>query len=161
MVRRGSTVRVRQRALQKRRKSQLSCCLCKEHADKFRTHFWYARRTATASDAFWHSLSGEARPRRLLKFPAKGPNTVVQAGEKPTPSLRRRGRRRPSGTSRGRHSGQHVQPPFPRGSGFGPCLPCAWGTLRTSDANQARGEAANRIRRGSRCAARTRAGRKG
>ena len=54
MVRRGSTVRVRQRAYLKCLQSALCCCLSTEHADTFRTHLRYARRTATSRVVFRH-----------------------------------------------------------------------------------------------------------
>src|SRR5215208_4699678 len=52
MVRRGSTVRVRQRTLVKYLQTTISGCLLVEHADTFRTHLRYSRRSATSRDAF-------------------------------------------------------------------------------------------------------------
>ena len=65
MVRRGSTVRVRQRALAKVPANRhFVVVLHVEHADTFRTHLWYARRTSTSRDVFRARLR-EARSRRL------------------------------------------------------------------------------------------------
>ncbi len=50
MVRRGSTVRVRQRASVKCLQICICCCLLEEQADTIRTHLRYARRTAASSD---------------------------------------------------------------------------------------------------------------
>jgi hypothetical protein len=44
MVRRGSTVRVRQRAYLKVLQIGTCCCLRRERTDTFPTHIWYARR---------------------------------------------------------------------------------------------------------------------
>jgi hypothetical protein len=52
MVRRGSTVRVRQRACTKALQVGISCCLLVEHADTERTHLRFARRTAALRDVF-------------------------------------------------------------------------------------------------------------
>ena len=54
MVRRGSTVRVRQRASQSSCKLALCSCLTVERADTFRTHSRYARRTASLCDVRRH-----------------------------------------------------------------------------------------------------------
>jgi hypothetical protein len=59
MVRRGSTVRVRQRACESGCKVALSCCLNIEHADTFRTHLRYPRRIATSPDVFRHGRRGD------------------------------------------------------------------------------------------------------
>jgi hypothetical protein len=71
MVRRGSTVRVRQRASEKCLQIGISCCLRLERADTFRTHFWYARRIATSGDALRHSPVGRGQaihePKALLR----------------------------------------------------------------------------------------------
>jgi hypothetical protein len=76
MVRRGSTVRVRQRACMKCLQMALLCCLNLEHADTFRTHLRYARRIATSRDAFRHnSLAKHDRVDR--QNPCKEATVVV------------------------------------------------------------------------------------
>jgi hypothetical protein len=61
------------------------CCLLKKHADTFRTHLRYARRTATSCDAFRHT--SRARHDRVdRRNPCKEGATVVWVGERATPS---------------------------------------------------------------------------
>jgi hypothetical protein len=57
MVRRGSKVRVRQRASLKALQMRFSCCLILEQADTFRTHLRCARRTETSRDAARHAFT--------------------------------------------------------------------------------------------------------
>jgi hypothetical protein len=65
MVRRGSTVRVRQRALMKCLQISISCQRFMQHAGTSRVRLWYSRRRATSRDASdtAHRYGIEARSR--------------------------------------------------------------------------------------------------